>query len=164
MADGRDSKSFDRAALDKKVLLTKEEYELKYGDYNRQRDRERNLLLLMRLRPGVFTPDEQTEYEFIKQDITSTAWLALGGFLSMSCVSYWQLKTNSKSAAFGIAAIFASYAPAMVYYKWQISKETLFARNLSEKYRDRIDDSKLQAFIGAIPQDSSVLPFSGPKK
>ncbi len=72
---------------------------------------------MLRLRPGVFTQEEQVGYEKVKDDITKTAWLAVGAFVSTSYFRYWQLKSNNKSVSLGISAIIASYTPAMLYYK-----------------------------------------------
>ena len=52
-----------------KVFLTPAEYEAKYGEINKQKDRERNILLLLRLRPAVFTLEEQSKHDVIKAGI-----------------------------------------------------------------------------------------------
>ena len=113
--------------------------------------------LLIRLRPGVFTPEEQADYEGIREGISSTAWLAVAAFVANSGFRYWQIRSNNRSALYGLSAILACYMPAMIYYKWQVQKETYYIRELSEKYRDRIDDSKLTAFIETIPKDDYGL-------
>ena len=113
---------------------------------------------MLRLRPGVFTPDEQAQYEEVKSNISSTAWLALAGFLGVSGYRYWAIRTSSGSIAIGLSCILASYTPAMIYYKIQVNKESLFIRDLSEKYKDRIDDNKLASFVDSMPKESS--PFS----
>ena len=77
--------------------------------------------------------------------------------MSTSFFRYWQLKNNNKSVALGISAIIASYAPAMIYYRVQTAKESAFIRGISEKYRDRIDDDKLMAYVDTLPKQDFKL-------
>ena len=137
---------------DRKVFLTPEEYEARYGEMNRRKERERNFQLLLKIRPGVFTDQEQRDYDQVREGITQTGYFAVAAFISTSVFRYWQIKTGNKSVLYGLTAILASYAPAMIYYKLQVSKETVFVRGISDKYRDKIDDGKLEAFIGGLPQ------------
>ena len=55
---------------DRKVFLTPEEYEERYGEVNRRKERERNFQLLLKIRPGVFTDEEQKDYEQVREGIT----------------------------------------------------------------------------------------------
>ena len=147
-----------------KILLTKAEYEARYGDQIARQERERNIQLLIRLRPGVFTGEEQEQYEELRGNITNTAWFAAGAFVANSAFRYWQIKTANKSVLYGLTAIFVCYAPAMIYYKLQIQKESAFIRSLSEKYRDRIDDGKLVAFIDTLPKEGIASSFFSANK
>ena len=45
----------------------------------------------------------------------------------------------------------------MVYYRVQTAKESAFIRVISEKYRDRIDDDKLMAYVDTLPKQDFKL-------
>ena len=62
MADQKPAETQKQSDTPRKFFLTKDEYEAKYGDIKRRQDRERNIKLLLKLRPGVFTQEEQDEY------------------------------------------------------------------------------------------------------
>ena len=87
----------------------------------------------------------------MREGISSTAWAVGASFLATSAFRYWQLRANNKSLQLGLFVIFASYAPSYIYYRRQVSKETAFIRTISERYSDRIDNEKLEAFIGTLP-------------
>ena len=148
----------------RKVILTPEEYEQRYGELNRKKERDKNIQLLLKIRPGIFTLEEQQGYEVVKEGISFTAWFALAGFLSTSAFRYWQLRQNNKSVLIGFTSIMASYAPAMIYYKQQVTKETTFVREISEKYKDKIDDGKLSNFVQTLPKEDSYFSYNKENK
>ena len=57
------------------------------------------MLLLLKLRPGFFTPDEQQRYQEITGEIKKTAVIVFGGFITTSAHRVWSIKSGNKSVA-----------------------------------------------------------------
>ena len=79
-------------------------------------DRARNMMLLLRVRPGLFEPNDQAEWESINYEIKKTVVLAFAGFAGTSGFRFWQIKNNNNSVLLGVSVILISYAPSMAYY------------------------------------------------
>ena len=60
-----------------------------YEERLKQQDRHRNMFLLLKLRPGFFTPDEQRRAEDIAYEIKKTAIPAALGFIATSVYRVW---------------------------------------------------------------------------
>ena len=112
-----------------------------------QIDRERNLLLLMKLRPGVFAPEEQKRAEEINYEIKKTSVLILAGFLANSGFRVWQIKNQNKNVTLAISVILLAYLPAFTFYQYQHNIQTQFIREISARYQTSIDDTSLKNFI-----------------
>ena len=57
------------------------------------------MLLLLKLRPGFFTPEEQQRYQEITGEIKKTAIIVFGGFITTSAHRVWSIKSGNKSVA-----------------------------------------------------------------
>lgn len=128
-------------------LINEEDYNKMKTDRQKQEERERNLTVLMRLRPELFNIEDQVTHDKISFNLKLTAVPAMCGFLSTSGYRVFQIKNNEKSMMKGMAVIVLSYLPAYVYYSYRRYEESLFIKDISAKYESRLDDDKLTSFI-----------------
>ena len=132
-------------------LINEEEYtRLKSERSNSNQsdqERERNLLVLMSLRPEFFELEDQIKFEQIQWQMKKTAVFAIGGFACTSGFRYWQIKHQDKRLALGISVIILSYLPAFTYYSYHRQIQSEFIRSVSHKYADRISNDKLTQFL-----------------
>ena len=84
----------------------------------KQEERKRNMLILLKLRPGFFTNEEQAKFEETSFEIKKTGILVALGFLSTSASRVWMIKNENKSILLGVCSIAFSYMPAFVWYKY----------------------------------------------
>lgn len=82
-------------------------------------ERERNLQVLLRLRPQMFDLEDQERFDEIGREIKKTVPLCILGFAGTSLYKAWQIKANDKSIGKGIAVILLSYLPAYMFYSYQ---------------------------------------------
>ena len=96
--------------------MSEGDYNQQYDELSRKREREQNMLLLLRLRPGAFDADDQARSEEINADIKLTAIGVFGGFMTTSAFRVWQIHSRNQSIPIGLAIIIFSYLPSYVYY------------------------------------------------
>ena len=108
------------------------------------------MLLLLKLRPGFFSPEEQARSEEIAHEITKTAILVVLGFIATSAFRVWQIKAQNKSLSLGVGMIVVSYMPAFAFYSHQRSVQMKFVREMSDKYEEQVSDSQLTAFLDQL--------------
>ena len=76
------------------------------------------MMLLLRVRPGLFEPNDQADWENINYELKKTVVVALAGFACTSGFKFWQLKSNNNSVLLGVSVILLSYAPSLAYYTY----------------------------------------------
>ena len=70
-------------------MLTEEDYKIVKGETEKIKERETQLRLLLKLRPGIFDPDDQARAEEINMEIKKVAIGVFAGFLSTSAFRFW---------------------------------------------------------------------------
>ena len=117
------------------------------NNLNRERNaelvRQKQLKVLLNLRPGAFEPEDQAEAAIHQNNIKKVMYWVGFAFFGASCTRFWQIKTGNTRILFGMTGLVVSYAPALIYYNIQQTKYTEFVRGLSERYRARIRDEHL---------------------
>ena len=99
-------------------VVSEEEYNSTHSEKMREEERKRNMLILLKLRPGFFTSEEQARFEETSFEIKKTGLLVAAGFISTSASRVWMIKNENKSILLGIFSIAFSYIPAFAWYKY----------------------------------------------
>ena len=76
------------------------------------------MMLLLRVRPGLFEPNDQADWENINYELKKTVVLVFAGFACTSGFRFWQIKSNNNSVLLGVSVILLSYAPSLAYYTY----------------------------------------------
>ena len=105
------------------------------------------MLLLLKLRPGFFTPEEQQRHQEITGEIKKTALIVIGGFITTSAHRVWAIKQGNKSIAQGVGVILLSYMPGFMFYSYHNKIQMQFVRQMSLKYQQQVSDLELKEFI-----------------
>eukprot|EP00347_Sterkiella_histriomuscorum_P014472 403360742 len=133
-------------------LISQDEAEQLKGSTQIERDRVRNLQLLIKLKPGVFDPIDQAENEEYIRQIKITSIFVAFGFIATTAFRIWQIKTQDKNIMGGLTVILASYIPALSWYSYHNRNYQRFLGDVSERYRNRIGEDHFNRFKQQDPQ------------
>ena len=100
------------------TVMREDDYQKVHSEKISKQERERNMLLLLKLRPGFFSPEEQQRYQEITGEIKKTALIVVAGFITTSAHRAWAIKSGNKSVAQGISVILLSYMPGFLFYSY----------------------------------------------
>lgn len=113
------------------------------------------------MRPGVFEGEELAKHEELSRKMKYSVILVAFGFMSTTAFRVWQIKSANKDHWLGVAAIMASYMPAMMYYGYWKNRYSDFLGEVSIKYKEKIKDDQLERFKFEGPAGNTLRTNEG---